>query len=513
MKTGTNSGPELLLELDRSQPRALRAQLEHGLREAVRSGRLRAHARLPASRALASDLGVSRRLVVDAYAQLLAEGYLVARRGAGTYVAEAAAAPSAPVAEPEATMLSFDFFPGFPDLASFPRRPWLRAMRETLAVTPHRSLGYPDARGAPELRRALAGHLRRVRGVVVDPQTVVVCSGAAQALVLLARALAGSGTRAERVSRGSAGSGMRADASVSRSGGPHLAMEDPGLPPHRAILAAHRARLTPLPVDALGARVDELQRIEAERGRVDAVFVTPAHQSPLGFALAPERRAALLDWAGSSGGLVIEDDYDAEYRYDRAPLGALQGLAPDRVIYMGTASKTLAPGVRLGWLVLPAQLVERVALERNLTDHGAPTLDQLTLARLIEDGAYDSHLRQARRRYRARRDALVRAVARHLPEAEVTGLAAGLHAVLRLPHPVDGLAVMGAAARRSVGVYPLGQAYFEPRAFDRGLILGYANLTESGIEEGIRRLALALAECPPPPDSGVPTNDGGAIAR
>jgi GntR family transcriptional regulator/MocR family aminotransferase len=481
MKMGANFGPELLLELDRTRQRPLRAQLEDGLRGAVRSGRLRAHARLPASRALASDLGVSRRLVVDAYAQLLAEGYLVARRGAGTYVAEAAAAPSVPAAEPEAKTLGFDFFPGFPDLASFPRRPWLRAMRETLAVTPHRSLGYPDARGALELRRALAGHLRRVRGVVVDPQTIIVCSGAAQALVLLARAL----------------------------GAPHLAMEDPGLPPHRWILAAHGSRLTPLPVDAQGAQVAQLERIEAERGHTDAVFVTPAHQSPLGFALAPERRAALLDWAGSTGGLVIEDDYDAEYRYDRAPLAALQGLAPDRVIYMGTASKTLAPAVRLGWLVLPARLVERVAEQRNLADHGAPTLDQLALARLIEGGAYDRHLRQARRRYRARRDALVSAVARHLPEAEVTGLAAGLHAVLRLPRPVDGLAVMRAAVRRSVGVYPLGLAFFEPRPVDRGLILGYANLTESGIEEGIRRLALALEECPPPPL----TNDGGAIAR
>src|SRR5437763_1013758 len=434
MKSGANltSGPELLLELDRARPRPLRAQLEDGLREAVRSGRLRAHARLPASRALASDLGVSRRLVVDAYAQLLAEGYLVARRGDGTYVAEAAAAPSAPAAEPQATSLRFDFFPGFPDLASFPRRPWLRAMRETLAIMPPGSLGYPDARGAIELRRALAGHLRRVRGVVVDPQAIVVCSGAAQALVLLARSL----------------------------GGPHLAMEDPGLPPHRWILAAHGARLTPLPVDAHGARVRELEGIEAGRGRVDAVFVTPAHQSPLGFALAPERRAALLDWAGSTGGLVIEDDYDAEYRYDRAPLGALQGLAPDRVIYMGTASKTLSPALRLGWLVLPPHLIAAFVLERNLSDHGAPTLEQLTLARLIESGSYDRYLRQARRRYRARRDALVRAVARHLPEAQVTGLAAGLHAVLRLPQPRDGLSVMAAAARRSVGVYPLGQAFF-----------------------------------------------------
>jgi GntR family transcriptional regulator/MocR family aminotransferase len=468
--SGSNSGPELLVELDRSLRRPIRAQLEDALREAVRSGRLAAHRRLPATRALAADLGVSRRLVVDAYAQLLAEGYLVARRGAGTYVAEAAGAISVPAAEPALGSLSYDFFPGYPDLASFPRRAWLRAMREVLAVAPPHSFGYPDPRGALELRRALAEHLRRVRGVVVEERTIVVCSGAAQGLVLLARAL----------------------------GGPHIAMEDPGLPPHRGILAAHGARLSALAVDAEGARVAELARIEAQRGLLDAVFVTPAHQSPTGVALGPRRRAALLEWASASGGIVIEDDYDAEYRYDRAPLAALQGLAPDRVIYMGTVSKTLAPALRLGWLVLPPRLLDAVLEQKTLADHGCPTLDQLALARLLESGAYDRHLRQARRRYRARRDALLSAVERHLPDARVTGLAAGLHAIVRLPRQVDGLALMRAAHKRSVGVYALGYAYMEPRPVHDGLVLGYASLSAPSIEEGVARLALALAECPPP---------------
>jgi GntR family transcriptional regulator/MocR family aminotransferase len=501
MNSGANSGPELLVELDRTARRPIRAQLEDGLREAVRSGRLAARARLPATRALAADLGVSRRLVVDAYAQLLAEGYLVARRGAGTYVAEAAGATSVSAAEPALRSLSYDFFPGYPDLASFPRRAWLRAMREVLAVAPPRSFGYPDPRGALELRRALAEHLRRVRGVVVDPQTIVVCSGAAQGLVLLARAL----------------------------GAPHVAMEDPGLPPHRAILAAHGARLSALAVDAEGACVGELARIEAQRGRVDGVFVTPAHQSPTGVALAPGRRAALLEWASDSGGLVIEDDYDAEYRYDRAPLASLQGLAPERVIYMGTVSKTLAPALRLGWLVPPGRWLEAVVEQKALADHGCPTLDQLALARLLESGAYDRHLRQARRRHRARRDALLAAVERHLPGSRVTGLAAGLHAIVRLPRRVDGLALMSAAHERSVGVYPLGYAYMEPKAIHDGLVLGYASLSEAGIEEGIARLALALAQCPPPAGPGQaaragraghaallgrsPTKDAGAIAR
>ncbi|MGO9489533.1 MAG: PLP-dependent aminotransferase family protein [Solirubrobacteraceae bacterium] len=463
MKSGTNSGPELLVELDRGAHRSLRAQLEDALRQAVRSGRLPPHTRLPPTRALAGDLGISRRLVVDAYAQLLAEGYLLARAGAGTFVAGAAAAPERQGAEPGSRPLTFDFFPGNPDLAGFPRRVWMRALRESLRDLPDRELGYPDPRGAPALRRALAGHLRRVRGVVADPEAIVICSGAAQAFALLAAGLKG------RV----------------------MAVEDPGLPVHRAILASHGAELVGLPVDEHGAQVGELAGLEAA-GPIAAVLVTPAHQSPLGVALSPARRAALARWAAETDGLVIEDDYDAEYRYDRAPLGAMQGLAPERVVYTGTVSKTLAPALRLGWIVLPSRLVEPVLERKLLSDHGSPTIDQLALARMLEGGAYDRHLRVARRRYRARRDALVRAVAEHLPGARVTGLAAGLHAIVRLSQPVDGIELMRAAAAESVGVYPLGYGYIQPRPVDDGLILGYANLAEPAIDEGIRRLAGVL---------------------
>jgi GntR family transcriptional regulator / MocR family aminotransferase len=474
VNSGTSSH-ELLVELDRHGSLPLRAQLEDGLREAVRSGRLAAHARLPATRALAADLGISRRLVVDAYAQLLAEGYLVARQGAGTFVADAAASAGPPEVEQAQPRLSFDFFPGYPDLAAFPRRTWLRMLRETLREAPDLALGYPHPRGVLELRRALAGHLRRVRGVVADPEAIVITAGAAQGLALLARALES----------------------------PRIAVEDPGLPPHRTLLEAHGAELVALPVDEDGARVDELGAIARRHGRIDAVVVTPAHQSPTGVGLSPSRRAALLGWAGDAGALVVEDDYDAEFRYDRPPLAAMQGLAPERVVYMGTVSKTLAPALRLGWLVLPPRLVVAAAEQKFLADHGSPTIDQLALARLLDLGAYDRHLRQARRRYRSRRDALVAAVAEHLPGARVTGLAAGLHAIVRLGRPLDVLALMQAAARRSVGVYPLGWSYCQPRPLDDGLVLGYANLAEPAIEEGIRRLALALAE----------TNDGGAIAR
>jgi GntR family transcriptional regulator/MocR family aminotransferase len=460
MKSGTTSGPELLLELDRHARRPLRAQLEDGLREAVRSGRLPAHSRLPATRALASDLRVSRRLVVDAYAQLLAEGYLVARHGAGTYVAAAAGVvDSAPSVAPDRSP-RLDFFPGAPDLASFPRTLWMRALRDVMRSAPPSALAYPDPRGAPELRHALAAYLRRVRGVVVEPDSIVVCAGATQGLALLGRAL-------------------------PRLGIDTIAVEDPGLPPHRAVLSYAGLHVRGVSVDEQGLDVTSLH--------TPAVLTTPAHQCPTGVVLSPARRGQLVRWA-RAGGLVIEDDYDAEFRYDRAPLGAIQGLAPDRVVYLGTASKTLAPGLRLGWLVLPAWLIDAVAEAKMLDDLGSATIEQLALARLIETAAYDRHLRKARRRNRDRRDALIAAVAQHLPGASVSGISAGLHALVRLPRAVDTHALLVSAAKRSLGVYPLTLHMIDPPRDTDALVMGYASLSESAIAEGVGVLAEVLRE-------------------
>jgi GntR family transcriptional regulator / MocR family aminotransferase len=457
---GTSLGPELLVHLDHAGSRRgrRRAHLELRLRELVRDGTLPAGARMPSSRALANDLGVSRRLVVEAYAQLLAEGYLASRQGAGTFVANAGSPQQGSAAEPRGRSLQFDFFPGAPDLGAFPRSLWLRAMREALSSMPASALAYPDPRGAPELRRALAGYLRRVRGVVARQDSIVVCSGATQGLALMARALI-------------------------REGISSIGVEDPSLPPHRAVLGYAGLCVR-------GARVDE-QGLDV--GTIDApvVLTTPAHQCPTGVVLSPSRRSALVQWA-RNGGIVIEDDYDAEFRYDRAPVGALQGLAPDRVAYLGTTSKTLAPGLRLGWLIPPPSLLARVVEAKALEDFGSPTLEQLALARLIETAAYDRHLRRARRRNRIRRDALIAAVARHLPGARVSGASAGLHALVCLPRQVPTQELFERAAQRSVGVYPLGMHTIEPSPRSDALVLGYAGLSEPAIAEGIRRLAIVL---------------------
>jgi len=302
-----------------------------------------------------------------------------------------------------------------------------------------------------------------VRGVAAEPARLIICTGFAQGLGLLCRALRRSGAR-------------------------RLAIEEPTHPGQRALIV--RAGLEPVavPVDQDGVRVDVLARLD-----VGGVLLTPAHQFPSGVVLGAARRAELIAWARQRGSLVIEDDYDAEYRYDRAPVGALQGLAPGEVAYVGSASKMLAPALRLGWMVPPAPLVEPIATEKHHADLGSPGLDQLTLARFIESGQLDRHLRRARLIYRARRDALLRALATSIPTARVQGVAAGLHAVVRLPAGLEEAAVVAAAAERSIRVYALGSYYAAERSTPPALVLGYAALTEPAIAAGIADLGRIIA--------------------
>ncbi|HEX3691362.1 MAG TPA: PLP-dependent aminotransferase family protein [Solirubrobacteraceae bacterium] len=475
----TNSSPvsELAIDLNREGTEAMHHQIEASIRSRIRSGILPAGIALPASRALAATLGVSRGVVVEAYAQLVAEGYLTSRSGGYTQVATTptptvgipAVAPRMP--EPDMSGAPWsgparpavDFGYGRGNLAAFPRAAWLRSVRRVLTETADDRLGYLEGRGAVELRTALAAYLNRVRGTNADPETMIITNGYAQAVSLLMGVLAARGATT-------------------------VAVEDPSASDDaRPIAAALGLEVVSVPVGDDGVRVDAVAELEA-----DALILTPSHQWPTGGVLSPEARAAVLDWAQRTGALVIEDDYDAEYRYDRAPVGAMQGLDPDRVAYGGTASKTLAPGFRLGWMALPRDLVEPCAEAKLLADRGSPILDQLTFADFLSRGEFDRHLRRMRHVYRSRRDALLAALAAHLPDLEPAGIAAGLHLVAWLPADLDEAAVIEAAAAEGVAVAGVSRYRIAPSARG-GLIFGYSNLTERAIADGIARLGRGVA--------------------
>ncbi|QKV91468.1 PLP-dependent aminotransferase family protein [Streptomyces sp. NA02950] len=459
--------PDLLLVLDREGGEPLRSQLERQLRDAIRSGRLQVGERLPSSRELARRLALSRGLVQDAYAQLQAEGYLVTRVGSATRVAAGAGAPPATARpSPERSRLVADFQWGVPELSGFPLADWLWAMRDAGRTMPVSALGYGDPRGSAVLREVLAGYLRRVRAASADPERMVICSGYAQGLGLALRALAQSGVRT-------------------------VAYEDPGSPAATSSVVAWAGlSAVPAPVDEHGIDVTALEATDAR-----AVVVTPAHQWPTGVVLAPERRRALIAWARRRDATIIEDDYDAEFRYDREPVGALQGLAADRVIAIGTVSKSLAPGLRIGWLLCPPAVVERITEHKYLNDRGSPVLDQLALARMIESGRFDRHLRRMRTLYEARRTALVRALDTHAPDVKVSGLAAGFHAVAHLGDQADERAVVAAARARSVGLYGMSACRADRAAEPVELVLGFGNVGERAIAEGIAAVGDLLSGC------------------
>src|SRR5579862_210683 len=452
------------LHLELSGPRVGRA-LEEALRGAVRDGRLPAGERLPSSRSLAADLGVARNTVAEVYAQLRAEGWLEARQGSGTTVAHMPAATDhAAVSRNGADpVFRYDLRPGTPDLSSFPRRDWLVAARHALAEAPDHLFGYGDPRGAAPLREALAGYLARARGVIASPDRVLVCTGFTQALGLVGRALAATGART-------------------------IAVESYGLAGNWGVIAGAG-------LEAVGAPVDDEGADLAIVTDADAAVVTPAHQFPLGCVMSPARRSKVVEWARASGGVVIEDDYDGEFRFDRKPVGALQGIAPNHVVYAGTASKTLVPGVRLAWLVLPESMVEPVVAEKTVADRQSGVFDQLTLAHLMSSGRYDRHVRRRRLAYRARRDLLVDAVSRGAPTCEVRGISAGLHAIVTLPDAIDENAAVAAGAGIGLGLQGLS-VHRLPAApgplLRPALVVGYATPPGHAYGPALHRLSEVL---------------------
>ncbi|WP_344818843.1 PLP-dependent aminotransferase family protein [Actinoplanes cyaneus] len=447
-----------------------------GLRRAIAAGRLAPGTRLPATRLLAAELGVSRGVVVQAYQRLVDEGLASARTGSGTVVARDAAVPPRPAADRRRTLhelrlplstpdgIDLNLSPGVPDLAAFPRAAWLRAERAVLDRVTASDLGYGDPGGSPRLRGELVGWLARTRGIRADADDVLVCGGVAQGQALLAQVL---------VARGAAA----------------MAVEDPGSRGTRDQLTHWGVRTEPVPIDRNGILVGPLRETGAT-----TVVLTPAHQFPTGVVLAPDRRRELLAWAGEDDRLIVEDDYDAEHRYDRTPVAALQGSAPEQVAYLGSISKSLAPGMRLGWLIAPRRLQADLLAAKHASDLGSSALPQLVLAELLTNGDYERHLRTVRARQRARRDALLAGLRAHLPQARVRGVAAGLHLLVELPSG-DDVAIAEQVRATGVLVHPL--SWHRRLPGPPGLVLGYAAQTPDRLIEAAARIGQALS--PPRP--------------
>ena len=451
----TTSGLDIHVDVDRRA--GLRECLENELRNAIRCGRLTHGTRLPSSRSLARDLGISRGTAVAAYAQLAVEGWIEAVQGSGTAVAaEPSPAPRARRVD-QAETWRYDLRPTLPDPSSFPRTEWLRALRRALAVAPATVFSYGEPRGEHFLRSELAGYLGRARGLQITPENLIITTGFTQSLDLIARAIEPA----------------------------TIAMEEPSMPVHRQMVRDHGHRLVLLRVDGEGADISSLH---AE----DAVLLTPNRQHLLGVTLSPARRARLLEWARGTGAIVVENDYDGEFRYDIRPLVPLQALEPSHVIYAGTTSKSLSPGLRIGWLAVPERLVGRIAELKHHTDAQNGILEQLAFAEFLRSGAYDRHVRKQRLRYRRRRDAVLAALP---PGLQPYGASAGLNLIVHLSDQRAEREALAAASARGVKLNGLtAEGYYEgtPQA---GLVIGYAAAQEHEFKQAIVALATALRDC------------------
>ena len=449
---------DVLLDVGPGRTKAV--AVEQALRRSILNGQLLPGTRLPSSRALALELGCARATVVVAYEQLVAEGYLLAEGGSGTTVASVRPTLAGPAAAPPVPFFT-ELLPGEPDPSSFPRQAWATALRKVLYTSPDTLLGYGDRQGLAELRVALASYLARSRSVVADPSRIVIFGSFGSALSMLASTL-------------------------HHLGASHIAVEDPGLPPHRKLIAAAGPTIVPVPVDDDGLCVDAIDG-------PSAVVCTPAHQYPIGGVLSAGRRFDLVEWARQTDSWIIEDDYDGEFRYDRRPIGALQGLAPDRVVYGGTASKSLAPGLGLAWLVLPPTLLEPVLATTRARRETVSSIEQAALAEFIVSGRLDRHVRAQRLHYRRRRDAMTRVLADSAPWLQVTGISAGLHVTAYLDDR-DERDVIEQARRRSVALFGIADhsVAAPPR---QGLVIGYSRSPAHGFPQALDKLAGILEAC------------------
>jgi GntR family transcriptional regulator/MocR family aminotransferase len=410
---------------------------------------------------LAADLGLARNTVAEAYAELVAEGWLASRQGAGTWVVNTSGAQLP--ARPRGVRVTptHNLMPGNPDVAEFPRNEWVAATRRALTNAPTEALRMGDPRGRPELRDALADYLARVRGVRTSPDSIVICAGVRHAVELLGRVF---GTQRP------------------------IAVEAYGLFVFRDALAAMGISTVPVGLDDHGAVVSELDQLD-----VPAVLLTPAHHNPYGMPLHPSRRTAVVEWAQRTGGYAIDDDYDGEFRYDRQPIGALQALSPERVVYLGSASKSLSPVLRLGWMVLPAELVDPVIAAEGGSQFYVDGIAQLTMADFITSRSYDKHIRRMRMRYRRRRDLVVQALS--ATDISILGLDAGLNLTLTLPDGAE-QEVLQRAGEAGVGIAGLA-IMRHPHAGSEvprpdGLIVGFGTPADHAFGAAIDALRAVL---------------------
>jgi len=489
---------QLPLRLDPKSAQTLQTQIYEQIRHLILASRLKPGAQVPATRALAAELGVSRNTVLLTYDRLMAEGYLETRPAAGTFVnselpddaihilkqpapAERGSAQQGnpvrlafkgraqTVVNPDRGRVSIDFWVGRPDRSQFPSNFWRRSMLQHLRSAGANLTEYGEPTGLIKLRQAIADYLGPARGIKATADQVIVVSGIQQALNIVARLLV-------------------------RNGSP-VVTECPCYQGAAFVFESYGARLISVDVDADGLNASVLPR-----RRVALAYVTPSHQFPLGTTLSLERRLRLLDWARRSRAFIVEDDYDSDFRHHRAPLMALKGLDQDDcVVYLGTFSKAIGAGLRIGYMVVPRQLVGPAAAVKALLDNGHAWLDQAILADFVASGAYDTHLRRIRKIYLARRDCLIESLKQSFKEVSLSGLEGGMHLAWHVPEPYPlAREIHRRAKLRGVGVYPLEMAAaydygrYEPAG--RTLILGYTALTEDLIERGVALIAASLEE-------------------
>ncbi|MGJ3245015.1 MAG: PLP-dependent aminotransferase family protein [Elainellaceae cyanobacterium] len=462
----------LWLSLDRTSPIPLLRQIYLELRDRILKGNLPAGQKLPSSRELAHHLNVSRNSVLDAYDQLIAEGYLESRPRSGTYVAQGAywkfidPAPS-PVPSDASLYLTstdlIDFRSGIPALDAFPRKRWSQLAQQAFQDAPADALSYGLPQGCAELRIALAHYLQKTRGVRCNAEQLIITNGATQAYSLIAKLLT--------------------------SPGDSIIIEDPVPTEIRQIFSGFGLSLRSVPVDACGLQTEELPRDRTPR----FALITPSHQFPMGCVLTIQRRIELLRYAQHTHGYVIEDDYDSEFRYEGTPVNSLQGMAPEQVIYVGTFSKTLLPSLRLGYMVLPSSLVEPCRHLKRLSDLHSSSLEQLTLTQFIQQGYLERHIARMRKLYRSRRDVLKHCLDHHFGDRiRLLGDSTGLHLVAEFRDLYFSPSLLEAIANQKVRVYPVSHYALNPMTHQNQIVLGYGNMSISDIECGIERLKAAL---------------------